>query len=141
MLTFNCKITRSQQVEHRLILTYDLRQKSRFKAQTDNGQAVTVSLPRGTQLKNGDILQTESGEAAAIIAAPEEVSVAHSIDPLQLMRVCYHLGNRHVPLQIESNMICYQADHVLDAMVVGLGLIIVPETRCFEPESGAYSHH
>jgi urease accessory protein len=75
-----------------------------------------------------------------ILAAPEQVSVARTDDALLLARACYHLGNRHVALQITPGELRYLADHVLDDMVRGLGLAVTQESAPFEPEAGAYSH-
>lgn len=76
-----------------------------------------------------------------VLAAQESVSTVYLNDPLLLARACYHLGNRHVPLQIDSGFIRYQHDHVLDDMVRGLGLEVSIERTTFEPESGAYGRH
>lgn len=141
MLQFNSRKENTQTEQYTITLPYETRQKSRFKAQTDNGQEVSVILPRGTQLKHGDLLESENGDVAKVIAALEEVSIVQADDQYLLMRVCYHLGNRHVPLQIESNKVCYQKDHVLDDMVKGLGITPMSDVVAFEPESGAYSHH
>lgn len=135
------KITSEVDSNQTLTLPYDIRQKSRFKSQLDAGGEVSVMLPRGSSLKHGDVLQSESGKSIRIVAALEKVSIVKSSDQYLLMRICYHLGNRHVPLQIEKNEIVYQCDHVLDEMVIGLGVIPTQDMRAFEPEAGAYAHH
>jgi urease accessory protein len=76
-----------------------------------------------------------------VCAAPEAVTTAHAGDPLGLARASYHLGNRHVPLQVGPGWVRYQRDHVLDDMVRGLGLRVVHESARFEPERGAYHGH
>lgn len=127
---------------HTLTLAYELRQKARFKTRSDSGEEVGVMLPRGRVLRGGDCLQSDDGEVIVkVLAAPEEVSVASSDDWLLLARASYHLGNRHMPLQIEAGCLVYQKDHVLDQMVCNLGLLVSHEMRSFEPESGAYRHH
>ena len=125
-------------------LPYDLRKKSRFKATTKCGKDVGMILPRGHILRHGTLLKNETGDAAVILAAPETVSTASAQDPVQLAKAAYHLGNRHVPLQVGDGWVRYQHDHVLDDMVKGLGLNVVVEQASFEPEDGAYSnggHH
>ncbi len=121
-----------------LTLTFDRRQKSRFRSRLDNGNEVAITLERGTALRQGDLLRTTEGQVVRVVAAPETLSVARSTDPLTLCRAAYHLGNRHMPLQIGSTELCYQHDHVLDDMVRQLGLDVAVEERPFEPESGAY---
>lgn len=89
-------------------------------------------------LQHGDVLQGDQGELIRVQAAPETVSTLTCDDPWLLARACYHLGNRHVPVQIMQGMIRYQHDHVLDEMLHGLGLHVVVEQAPFEPEAGAY---
>ncbi len=126
-------------------LPLDERKKSRFKTVADSGEELGVMLPRGRILRDGTLLQDESGRVIQIKAAPETVSTVVSEDPHQLMRAAYHLGNRHVALQVGHGWLRYQHDHVLDAMVEGLGLVVNVEQQPFEPEDGAYSqstgHH
>ncbi len=122
-----------------LTLPWELRIRSRFAAQLDSGLECGVLLPRGSALSEGDKLRTETGFVAVVRAAPEELSVVEEADPLLLSRAAYHLGNRHVPLQIEVGRLRYQHDHVLDDMVRGLGLRVGFERGAFEPENGAYA--
>lgn len=123
-----------------LTLPYDSRTKSRLRTQLDGGEEVGLFLERGAVLRGGDLLEADDGRVIAIVAAPEDVSTVHSADPSTLARVSYHLGNRHVPLQIGSGWVRYLHDHVLDDMVRGLGLGVTVERAPFEPEPGAYSH-
>ena len=123
-----------------LTLSYQSRTKSRLLAKLDNGEDVGLFLERGKVLRGGDVLIGPEGLAVLIIAAEETVSVARTDDGLRLARACYHLGNRHVALQIEPGELRYLTDHVLDDMVRGLGLVVVQESAPFEPESGAYDH-
>jgi urease accessory protein len=122
-----------------LTLPFDERQKSRIKAVLNDGREVGLMLPRGTILRGGQCLRAEDGDTIRVEAALESVSTITSSDPLQLARACYHLGNRHVPLQIGEGWLRYQHDHVLDGMVRGLGLEVNCEKATFEPEGGAYS--
>lgn len=121
-----------------LSLTYEQRSRSRLRAQLDDGREVGILLPRGETLRDGDLLTDEQGEVIQIRAAAEPVSSAEVDDPLLLARAAYHLGNRHVALQIEPGRLCWLHDHVLDAMVSGLGLSVTAEQAPFEPEAGAY---
>lgn len=126
-----------------LTLPYELRQKSRLRAMLDNGEEVGLLLPRGTVLRGGDCLKAESGAVILVQAAEEVVSTVAEQDPTQFARACYHLGNRHVPLQIGDCWLRYLHDHVLDEMLRGLGLEVNCERAPFEPEAGAYGggHH
>ena len=119
-------------------LPFETRQKSRFQATLDNGEEIGLLLPRGTVLRDGDILETEKGLRIKVTAAIESVSFAQISNPHLFARACYHLGNRHVPLQIGENWLRYQHDHVLDDMLHGLGIHTQHEHAPFEPEAGAY---
>ncbi len=121
-----------------VVATFSERQKSRHKTQTQCGKPVGWFLPRGLVLKEGDVLLCRSGETIAIQAAPEDCSQVSSDDALKLTTAAYHLGNRHVPLQIGPGLLRYQRDHVLDAMLEGLGLQVQHVRLPFQPESGAY---
>jgi urease accessory protein len=129
-------------------LTFEQRVKSRQKVELDNGVVAGLFLTRGSILLHGQRIVAQSGEIVEIRAAREAVSTVYVNDPLLLARACYHLGNRHVPLQIGAGFVRYQHDHVLDAMLVGMGLVVSFEQAPFEPEAGAYdgvghthSHH
>ena len=122
-----------------LTLPFELRQKSRLRTQLDNNIEIGLLLPRGTVLRQGDLLRADNGLVIEIKAADESVSTATSTDPLLLARACYHLGNRHMPLQIGNTWLRYLHDHVLDDMVKNLGLDVIAEHASFEPEAGAYT--
>ncbi len=141
MLVFTQRIDHTHDCKHTLTLSYELRKKARLKTKSDTGEEVGLMLPRGITLRGGDCIKSEEGSVAKIISAHEEVSVATSDNKLVLAKACYHLGNRHMPLQIEEDSLIYLKDHVLDEMVKNLGLEIKHEERAFEPESGAYSSH
>jgi urease accessory protein len=123
-----------------LTLAYDARQKSRFRARLDDGREAAVMLPHGTVLRHGDLLVAEDGTRVRVHAEPERVSVASAADALGALRAAYHLGNRHVPLQIAEQQLVYRHDHVLDAMLEQLGLQVSERLLPFEPETGAYGH-
>lgn len=128
-----------------LQLPFERRTRSRLRCELADGTALGVFLPRGTVLRHGTLLKTTDGSIVAVHAAPEDVSTVRCDDAHLLTRVAYHLGNRHVPLQIAPNFVRYQHDHVLDDMVRGLGAEVLFEQAPFEPEAGAYGgghrHH
>ncbi len=138
MLIFTERIHHTHDYSQTLTLAFEMRQKARFKTRLDNGEEAGLVLPRGLVLRGGDCLRSEEGVIAKVISAPEEVSVIYSENKLLLAKASYHLGNRHIPLQIEEDYLVYLKDHVLDNMVKSLGLAIEHEMRAFEPESGAY---
>jgi urease accessory protein len=119
-----------------------VRQKSRFDCADSQGRHLGVFLPRGTAVRGGDVLVAEDGSLIRVIAAPQPVLVITPApdhgSAFDLTRAAYHLGNRHVPLQIEAGWVRYLHDHVLDDMVRGLGLEVLFEQAPFEPEAGAY---
>lgn len=125
-------------IADRLTLPFELRQKSRLVAKLDSGTPIALSLPRGQVLRGGALLQTEEAAVVEIRSAAEELSVVCSADATLLLRAAYHLGNRHVPLQIQPGRLSYQHDHVLDDMLRGLGLDPSFAEEPFEPEAGAY---
>lgn len=119
-------------------LTLDSRVKCRQRLTLEDGREAGLFLERGSTLKHGDLLASDDGFTVLVQAAPETVSCVRCDDPLLLARACYHLGNRHVALQIEDGLLRYLHDHVLDAMLQGLGLQVRVEQAPFEPEPGAY---
>ncbi len=131
----------SAEIQEELCLPFDERKRGRLKATADSGREIGLFLQRGEVLRDGALLQAESGEVVRIKASQESVTTARCDDPLLFARACYHLGNRHVPLQIGNNWLRYQHDHVLDEMVSLLGLAVCHEQAPFEPENGAYHGH
>lgn len=125
-------------------LDLDTRMKSRARILLNDGEEAGLHLERGLLLRGGDLLANEDGtEIIQVIAADETVSAVYTDDPLAFATACYHLGNRHVPLEIGRGRLAYHHDHVLDDMVRGLGLTVTTEDAPFEPVSGAYAqgHH
>lgn len=112
--------------------------KSRLRVKLDDGRDAGLFLERGTTLKDGDLLSGEDGITVQVRAADETLSIVRSDDPLLLARACYHLGNRHMSIQIMRGELRYSHDHVLDDMLRGLGLTVTVEQAPFEPEPGAY---
>ena len=134
----NEKIEAGPNYDALLILPFELRQKSRQRAVLDNGDEVGLLLPPGTFLRDGDRLLADDGRLIRVRAAEESVSTGRTNDPLRLARACYHLGNRHVPIQIGAGWVRYLHDHVLDHMILRMGLVVLAEKLPFEPEAGAY---
>jgi urease accessory protein len=121
-------------------LTLDDRRRSRLRFLLDDGREAALFLPRGSALRDGDRLRDAGGEIVLVRAAPEHLSVARAADPHVLLRGAYHLGNRHVPVQLGDGWLAYEHDHVLDDMVRGLGLTVEARRAPFEPEAGAFRH-
>ncbi len=139
MITFEKKVE-SGKPDTTVTLPRDLREKSRLKVTLDDGREAGLFFEKGVSFQDGDlIISDDASVLVKIKAADETVSSVYCDDPLQLARACYHLGNRHIPLQINKGILRYQHDHVLDDMVRGLGLEVKTEQAPFEPESGAYS--
>ena len=124
-----------------LTLPFEKRQKSRLRVSLDDKREAALMLERGSVLRHGDLLQTDNGLIIEVRAANEEVAVISTKDSILLARACYHLGNRHIPLQIGEGWLRFQRDHVLEEMVKSLGLAVKHESSPFEPEGGAYSGH
>lgn len=125
----------------RLTLPVELRVRSRLRVTLDDGREAGLFLPRGHLLRGGNRLVSTDGLVVEVVAAAEKVSTVHCSDPTLLARAAYHLGNRHVPLQIEAGWLRYHHDHVLDEMLQQMGLQVVVEQAPFEPEAGAYHQH
>ncbi len=124
-------------------LDWDLRQKSRFDTETSDGQRVGVFLPRGTVVRGGDVLLTQDGGFIRVLAAPQDVlritACTQHGSPFDLTRAAYHLGNRHVPIELQPDHLKIEPDHVLADMLRHMHLIVNEVHEPFEPESGAYA--
>jgi urease accessory protein len=140
MLTIRERIAVREPATAQLVLPFELRQRSRLRAHLASGQEVGLFLERGIVLRGGDLLRADDGTVIEVVAALEMVSTVRDSDATRLARAGYHLGNRHVPVQIGQGWLRYGHDHVLDDMVRGLGLTVVVEQAPFEPEAGAYGH-
>ena len=138
MLTLSERLPVPSPTSEQLVLPFELRSRSRFRAVLDSGEAVGVNVNRGQILRGGDRLRSSCGRVVEIVAAAESVSTVRAENPRLLLRAAYHLGNRHIALQIGPGWLRYSHDHVLDEMVRGLGLEVVAEQAAFEPEGGAY---
>ena len=122
-------------------LDHLLREKSRFRIQTKAGVEARVILERGKPLLPGDILLSACGKQLLVSGAPESVVTARTDDWATFSRACYHLGNRHVRLQLGERWLRITPDHVLEDLLSNLGLKVVREDAVFEPEPGAYDKH
>ncbi len=138
MLEITEILDQPQHADAVLTLPFGDRQRSRLRTQLDSGEEVGFMLPRGRVLRDGDCLRASDGRIIEVRAAVETVSTARTDDMQLLARAAYHLGNRHMPLQVGAGWLRYRHDHVLDEMVEGLGLTVQAEQAPFEPESGAY---
>lgn len=135
------QIQESRPASDTLQLDYGQRQKCRLRAVTDAGVEVGLFTQRGTVLAGGERFADEEGYVVEIIPRPEQVIEATTANMHLLARCCYHLGNRHVPLQVGHGWLRLAPDHVLQDMVERLGLSTALVEKPFHPESGAYSAH
>ncbi|MGL1832086.1 urease accessory protein UreE [Rhodocyclaceae bacterium SMB388] len=122
-----------------LELDFNRRTKSRLRARMPSGREVGLFLPRGSILRGGQKLLAKDGRIVEIVAAPEDLLEVRCSDSLELARAAYHLGNRHVAVEIGDGWLRIQADHVLEGMLIGLGADVRPVSAPFEPEAGAYA--
>jgi urease accessory protein len=123
-------------------LTCDQRRRARLRVKSSDGTLIGLMLDRGRALQDGDCLRSEDGQVVARVrAASEHLSRVSTDDPHLLARAAYHLGNRHVPLQLVPGRLAYPHDHVLDAMCRELGLHVEEVIAPFEPETGGYGNH
>lgn len=125
----------------RLVLPYDARRKSRQRVRLASGEELGYVFPAGTVLRHGDRLLTGSGCVVEVEAAPEDLLEVRASDSRQLIRAAYHLGNRHVPVQLAEGCLRLQPDHVLADMLIGLGCRVEEVEAAFDPEGGAYANH
>lgn len=140
MIYLTQRLDHTHRVTASVTLPIDVRVKSRARVALSDGREAGLMLPRGLLLRGGDLLTTDDGrEVIEVIAAPESVSVVRCADPFLLAKACYHLGNRHVPLQILPDELRYHHDHVLDDMLRQFNLEVAFAQLPFEPEAGAYA--
>ncbi len=128
-------------VSFTLALTAEERAKSRHRFETEDGQTVFLRLPRGTMLRDKDILRSDDGKLVRVRAKPEPVMTIAAQTPLLLLRAAYHLGNRHVPLEITATYLRLSPDPVLRTMLEQMGMVVEEAILPFQPEIGAYGNH
>lgn len=142
MLTFTQRLNYVKtNVSFSLSLTADERTRTRHRFETPDGQELYLRLPRGSVLQEGDLLQSEDGKTVIqIVAKPEPVLTVTAKKPIDLLRASYHLGNRHVALEVNTSYLRLAPDSVLQAMLEQLGVEVRAEVVPFQPETGAYGH-
>ena len=138
MIHLTERITVSGHIDDTLELPFDQRQKSRLRVTLASGKEAALFLSRGIILRGGDLIQSDDGSMVVQIVAAQE-PVYNVIAPTlrDLMRAAYHLGNRHVPLQIGDGWLRLEQDYVLRDMLLGLGMQVSEVQAPFEPEAGA----
>lgn len=141
MLRVTSKCSERSSAEDRLALDYDSRRRSRMRTITESGRDIALLLPRGTVLHHGDLLRAEDGTVVFVEAVAERLSRVECPNAALQARAAYHLGNRHVALQIDTGYITYQTDPILDRMLKALGYQVEECLAAFEPEPGAYRNH
>jgi urease accessory protein len=124
-----------------LELPFELRQKSRLRTRLASGEEAWLLLGRGEILRGGDLLLASDGRVVEVIAQPEKLLHIECETPQALSRAAYHLGNRHVPVEVGEGYLRLAFDHVLEQMLAGLGARITSIEAPFEPEAGAYAGH
>jgi urease accessory protein len=146
MLTVNKLLPRGQSLAPALRrraatveLDWDTRQKSRFEATDSQGRRLGVFLPRGSVVRGGDVLVAEDGSLIVAQAAPQPVLEVRAAQAFDLLRAAYHLGNRHVQLELQAELLKLEPDHVLAQMLRQMGLQVAEAQAAFEPEAGAYA--
>jgi urease accessory protein len=122
-------------------LDYDTRCRRRIRIDADDGEAVLLERAEAGVLGDGDGLQLDDGRWLLVRAQPEALAAVDATDTHHLLRLAWHLGNRHLPTEIDGETLYIHRDHVIEAMLRGLGAEVRPVTRPFNPEGGAYDSH
>jgi len=125
----------------RLELPFEQRQKSRLRARLASGEEVALNLPRGTVLRGGERLRSADGRVIEVVALPEDVLHVECASAEALARAAYHLGNRHVAVEVGNGFLRLAPDHVLEDMLARQGAKVTHLRAPFEPEAGAYGSH
>jgi urease accessory protein len=124
-----------------LTLDFDGRHRRRIRLTTDHGEDVLLDLPKAVAIAEGDALQLDDGRLLKVRAAAEPIVEVRHKEPDQLIRLAWHLGNRHLPTEIRDQILCIRPDPVIEAMLHGLGAELVKVRAPFQPEGGAYGGH
>jgi urease accessory protein UreE len=138
MLTLHTRLERADQVDDQAVLAYDQRERCRLRVTLASGADAAIFLPRGSVLRNGDLLTGPEGAVVRIVAAPEATYRISADSAEALIRCAFHLGNRHGQVQIDGGGLRIRADPVLREMLTGLGARVEEEQAPFHPEPGAY---
>jgi urease accessory protein len=124
----------------RVVLDADERHRRRIVLTGENGTKFLLDLDRAVALKDGDGLVLEDGAVVCVAGRPEPLTEIEAKSPLDLVRLAWHLGNRHTQLEIVGGKLRIRGDHVLESMVAGLGGTLTRIEAPFEPEAGAHRH-
>ncbi len=127
--------------DEELVLPFERRQKTRLRTRLSSGEEVGIFLARGEVLRDGDLLQGEDGRVVRVRAAAESLVEARASGPAHLARLAYHLGNRHVTVQVGEQWVRLEADAVLEQMLLAQEAQLVYLLAPFEPEAGAFGGH
>ena len=127
-------------IKGQLRLPFELRQRSRLRTRLVSGEEVALVLPRGEVLRGGDLVAASDGRVIEVLGAPEKLLHITCTGPTDLARAAYHLGNRHVPVQVGEGFLRIAADRVLGGMLRRMGAQVEELEAPFEPEAGAYGH-
>jgi urease accessory protein len=130
----------AERVADRITLDHGDRHRRRIALTAESGLSFLLDLDRASVLNDGDALKLDDGRLVLVQAAPERLIEIRTDNPLRLMKIGWHLGNRHVPTEIVADGLYIAFDHVLLGMVRGLGGRAEIVTRPFQPEPGAYAH-
>jgi len=145
MLLIEKRCESADAATERLVLPFELRQKSRLRTRLESGEEAALFLERGAVLRGGDKLLAADSRIVEVIAADERLLVVSAGDRRELARAAYHLGNRHIPVEVGADTLKLEYDHVLEIMLQGLGVNVAEAQGPFEPEAGAYGgghqHH
>jgi urease accessory protein len=132
------------QASDRVLIDFDRRHRRRIVLKTESGADLLLDLPHAVRLRHGDGLETDNG-VIKVEARPETLAAIHAHSDADLVRIAWHLGNRHLPVQLRGEFILIRADHVIEEMVEGLGGHVERIEAPFDPEPGAYAgavpHH
>ena len=127
-----------------VVLDFDARHRRRVMMHGVRGLAVLLDLAEATALRGGDALVLDDGSLVEVVAAAEPLVEVSAVDPAAMVRIAWHLGNRHLPVQLHGKRLRLRRDHVIEAMIEGLGGRLLPIEAPFDPEGGAYAgggHH
>ncbi|MFP6705404.1 MAG: urease accessory protein UreE [Alphaproteobacteria bacterium] len=131
----------SELAEDGVTLAFDDRHRRRIRLHTDKGEEILLNLPKAIAMAHGDGLRISDGRWLAVRAAPEALLEIRCPTPLALLRMAWHLGNRHLPTDVTAERLRIRPDHVIEAMVRGMGAKVVEVIEPFQPEGGAYDDH